>query len=62
MAAIWKEAVMEPPQRRGAVKCWGPTRYSGILAVHTTLANPFVIAGLVLVIAAVLLLRRRRRG
>ena len=62
MAAISTEAVVEPTTQTGAaVDGWEPNRYGAILAVHTTLANPFVIALLVVVIASALLLRHRRR-
>lgn len=60
MAANRKEAAVGAPQGRGTVTGWEATRYGAILAVHTTLANPFVIAVLVLAVAVVLLLRRRR--
>lgn len=62
MTAISNEAVVDPAQTRGTLDRREVSCYSAILAVHTTLANPFVIAVLVLMIAGAFLLRRRRRG
>ena len=57
MTTMSTERGPEPRER-------GPeaARLGAVLAVHTTLANPFVIAVLVLVIAAVVFLRRRTRS
>lgn len=62
MAANPAEVVAAPRRTAGFVEGREATRYGAMLAVHTTLANPFAIAVLVLVIGGVLLLRRQRRG
>ncbi len=62
MAAVSKEAVVDHWDTRPGVGDWESARLGAMFAVHTTLANPFVIALVVLVIAGVLLLGRRRRG
>lgn len=56
MAAMWMAA-----QADGGADGWEGARLGAMLAVHTTVANPFVIALLVLVIASVVVLRRRGR-